>query len=280
MSSHSIRTLESEGEVERWLNFVAQCFAFKGVPRQHFATHFWGDPWRDARLIIVAEGNLPPEPDILSTLRVFRRQIYCVDGSTQSVGGIGEVCTRPDWQRRGLCRELLGAAVDLMQSNSMVCACLHTSSMAEVYRRCGFVSVSEFRVSIRLHLRACPAGGGGGGGGGGVGPWHRSGSGNPWVRAQRVHAKLDAALSPSQLQQLSEQHASFHKGRFCGALARDNLGYHGPAHARTRARAHTHTHTHTHTQILVDLHWLTHGRRRAFWWLFAPGRGYGPRSCR
>jgi len=86
-----VRALGGEEEVDAWLDFVAACFAFKGVPRRHFATHFWSDPWRCARMIVVAETT--PAPELLATLRIFDRRLYLKDGRIERVGGIGEVGT-------------------------------------------------------------------------------------------------------------------------------------------------------------------------------------------
>jgi GNAT superfamily N-acetyltransferase len=112
-----VRTLKDDAEVEGWLDFVVSCFAFKGVERSHFATHFHSDPWRDAALVVVAEttsaANEPPQ--FVATLRIFDRRLYAKDGSMIRVGGIGEVCTREDWRRKGLCRELLNHASQLMR---------------------------------------------------------------------------------------------------------------------------------------------------------------------
>ena len=148
---HQVRTLKDQ-EVEQWLDFVAACFAFKGVDRSHFSTHYFADPWRNAQLVVVAEEDKedmhsgatdPPDPSAyVATLRVFDRKIYLKDGSIMRVGGIGEVCTREDWQRKGLCRELLEYARGLMRANSMAATCLHTSSMGAVYRKVGHLAAS------------------------------------------------------------------------------------------------------------------------------------------
>jgi hypothetical protein len=70
---YHVRALRGDAEVERWLDFVASCFAFKGVPRAHFATHFYADPWRDARGVLVAETR---NGELVATLRIFDRRIY------------------------------------------------------------------------------------------------------------------------------------------------------------------------------------------------------------
>ena len=72
-----VRALASDAEVPRWLDFVAGCFAFKGVPRSHFATHFYADPWRDARTVLVAETRDGAE--LVAALRVFDRRVYGAD---------------------------------------------------------------------------------------------------------------------------------------------------------------------------------------------------------
>lgn len=85
-----VRPLSGEGEVEQWLDFVSNCFAFKGVQRRHFASHFWSDPWRDARKILVAETSSDAAEQV-ATLRIFDRRLYLKEGVIQRVGGIGEV---------------------------------------------------------------------------------------------------------------------------------------------------------------------------------------------
>jgi len=207
--------------------FVAQCFAFKGVERAHFATHFWSDPWRDAGMVLVAEttGEIA---ETVATLRIFDRRLYLKDGSILRVGGIGEVCTRDDWQRKGICGTLLLHASDVMKQHGMVASCLHTSSMATVYSRCGYQSIPQLRVLVCIRLRhlsthlstnlstQVTANGT-------SSPWLRSNGdgGGMWVRVLRVGA-LGVELP---LHQLIAHHAAFHKGRFCGAVVRDSLEY-------------------------------------------------------
>ena len=215
---YKVRVLTDESEVEGWLDFVAQCFAFKGVLREHFAAHFWCDPWRDAKLVVVAETCETDKPaELVSTLRIFQRQIYLFDGSVLRVGGIGEVCTREDWQRRGLCRELLSYAQDVMRTKGMACACLHTSSMGQVYQRCGFVSMPEFRVVVKIHLRRAKTLGAKI-----EGHWLQKNDGDLWVRPRRAALPLGTDLP---LLELMAQHTAFHQGRFCGAMARSEAEY-------------------------------------------------------
>jgi predicted N-acetyltransferase YhbS len=202
---YHVRALRGDAEVDRWLDFVASCFAFKGVSRAHFATHFYADPWRDARAVLVAETL---DGELVATLRIFDRRIYAMDGRVVRAGGIGEVCTREDWQRQGLCRELLRHARGIMRDHGMSLSCLHTSTMAAVYRRCGFQAIPEYRVLVRVSLRRQPSR-----------DWLRRGDDKRWMRVQRVDLPLGGSCPT--VKGLMAQHAQYHRGRFCGAVVRD-----------------------------------------------------------
>ena len=83
--------------------------------------------------------------EIVASVRIFRRTLSlgtCGDncGGDSSVieaGGIGEVCTSPNHQRRGLSKILLKDALSIMQS-TMTCSFLHASpDFRTVYSKVG-----------------------------------------------------------------------------------------------------------------------------------------------
>jgi len=97
------RLLEWPAERERWLDLVELAFAAKGTPRAYFARHLDLSRDADAPLILVAF----IDSVFVSTLRVFRLQ-QRFDGKQYEVGGIGEVCTHPEF--RAARATLLGSA--------------------------------------------------------------------------------------------------------------------------------------------------------------------------
>ncbi|MDE0682003.1 MAG: GNAT family N-acetyltransferase, partial [Candidatus Poribacteria bacterium] len=84
--------------------------------------HWHNDPWRDPAGIRIAVDN----GTIVSTVRVFTRKMF-LHGEPVSVGGIGEVSTRPEYQRRGLATQLLKDSIRFMESRGIVMSSLHGS---------------------------------------------------------------------------------------------------------------------------------------------------------
>ena len=106
-------------ELEAWLDHVTTVFT---GGRQYFSNHWHNDPWRDPEGIRVAVDN----GTIVSTVRVFVRKMF-LHGEPITVGGIGEVSTRPEYRRRGLATQLLKDSIEFMESRDIAVSSLHGS---------------------------------------------------------------------------------------------------------------------------------------------------------
>ena len=106
-------------ELEKWLDHVTHVFS---GGRQYFSNHWHNDPWRDPEGIRIAVDN----GTIVSTVRVFIRKMF-LHGEPVTVGGIGEVSTRPEYRRRGLATQLLKDSIRFMESGDIVMSSLHGS---------------------------------------------------------------------------------------------------------------------------------------------------------
>lgn len=106
-------------ELEKWLDHVSHVFT---GGRQYFSNHWHNDPWRDPEGIRIAVDN----GTIVSTVRVFIRKMF-LHGEPVTVGGIGEVSTRPEYRRRGLATQLLKDSIRFMESRDIVMSSLHGS---------------------------------------------------------------------------------------------------------------------------------------------------------
>ena len=106
-------------ELEVWLDHVTSVFT---GGRQYFSNHWHNDPWRDAEGIRIAVDN----GTIVSTVRVFIRKIF-LHGEPITVGGIGEVSTRPEYRRRGIATQLLKDSIRFMESRDIVVSVLFGS---------------------------------------------------------------------------------------------------------------------------------------------------------
>ncbi len=112
------RALQPE-ELETWLDHVTSVFT---GGRKYFSNHWHNDPWRDAEGIRIALDK----GAIVSTVRVFIRKMF-LHGEPITVGGIGEVSTRPEYRRRGLATQLLKDSIRFMESRDIVMSSLHGS---------------------------------------------------------------------------------------------------------------------------------------------------------
>lgn len=168
--------LRHNDDIQRWTQFCATVFAYKPSPPppEYFARHFYNDPRCDASLVRVLV-HCPDAGDeaqkmngeIISSVRIFRRTLTTGSsggGATIEAGGIGEVCTSPDHQRRGLSKILLKNAIDIMYTScdggadttgGMSCSLLHANAeFRPVYNKVGgYKSVSSkwSLVSIELN---------------------------------------------------------------------------------------------------------------------------------
>ncbi len=112
------RALQPE-ELETWLDHVTSVFT---GGRKYFSNHWHNDPWRDPEGIRIALDN----GTIVSTVRVFIRKMF-LHGEPITVGGIGEVSTRPEYRRRGIATQLLKDSIKFMESRDIVMSSLHGS---------------------------------------------------------------------------------------------------------------------------------------------------------
>jgi len=127
------RALHPE-ELEAWLDHVTSVFT---GGRQYFSNHWYNDPWRDAEGIRVALDK----GTIVSTVRVFIRKIF-LHGEPITVGGIGEVSTRPEYQRRGIATHLLKDSIQFMEDRDIAVSLLFGSQ--KIYSIEGWEKVSRY----------------------------------------------------------------------------------------------------------------------------------------
>lgn len=141
-----VRGLKFE-EMDAWFDHCMYAFnegEYNYEYRQEFANHWRNDPWRDLDGILVAvEDN-----EILSTVRVFQRNVYLL-GEEISLGGIGEVCTKPAHRGKGLSTILLGSAIELMEKRNIRISLLLTG-IYSFYARLGWIKSIMFRKSVGI----------------------------------------------------------------------------------------------------------------------------------
>ncbi len=121
-------------ELEAWFDHVTHVFSGN---RQYFVNHWENDPWKDIEGIRVAVDA----GKIVSTLRVFIRQMF-LHGEPLPVGGIGEVSTRTEYQRRGLATQLLKDAIRFMEERDIALSSLHGSQ--RIYSVEGWEKIPRF----------------------------------------------------------------------------------------------------------------------------------------
>lgn len=162
-NSHSSGCEKNDGDIQRWTKFCASVFAYKPSPPppEYFSRHFYNDPRCDASLVRVLifcpnyAGRNANRSDvgedemmngeIVSSVRIFLRKLSTgssSSGAAIEAGGIGEVCTSPNHQRRGLSKILLKDAINIMstmnESGGMSCSLLHANpEFRPVYNKVG-----------------------------------------------------------------------------------------------------------------------------------------------
>jgi len=136
---YTLRGVADDGEIKSWTEFCASVFAYKAnpPPPSYFMRHFRNDPFARAPSlirIVVHEGA------IVASCRVLRRPISLTGGKTITAGGIGEVCTGAHHRRRGLAKELLQDAIQIMQADKeMKVSLLHAApKFFPVYEKSGY----------------------------------------------------------------------------------------------------------------------------------------------
>jgi predicted N-acetyltransferase YhbS len=131
-------------ELEAWFDHVSTVFT---ASREYFMKHWYNDPWRDLDGIRVAVD----EGRIVSTVRVFIRRLY-LHGEQVSVGGIGEVSTLPEYQRRGLATQLLRDAIRFMEEHGIVLSALQGSQ--RIYSIEGWERVPRYYARQQMRAKS------------------------------------------------------------------------------------------------------------------------------
>ena len=136
----TLRTLRME-ELDAWYALCGQLFE---VGPLYFRRHFETDPWADVGGIFVAEdaGRL------VSSVRVFTRYLM-LEGCPQLTGGIGEVCTLPEYRGQGISGRLLTMAEAYMSERGMHLRALY-GVLTSHYGRHGFAPVQTFYRRVPL----------------------------------------------------------------------------------------------------------------------------------
>ncbi len=147
----NIRRLRWPEERDAWLDFVAACFKSKGTPREYFERHLLYSADANEPLILVATDECST---FCASLRIFRLKQKICGRSYTNVGGIGEVCTHPNYRRRGIGRQLLEEAVKSMKNQEMDYSILHASKhLREFYVRAGWnIALPVRRRLLRVML--------------------------------------------------------------------------------------------------------------------------------
>ncbi len=173
-------------ELEVWLDHVTSVFT---GGRQYFSNHWHNDPWRDPEGIRIAVDN----GAIVSTVRVFIREMF-LHGEPITVGGIGEVSTRPEYRRRGIATQLLKDSIRFMESRDIVVSVLFGSQ--RIYSIEGWEKVPRYyaRQSFRAERQS---------------EWE--------VRP----ANFDDAVEVKRIADLYDGYAR----KFNGTVVRDEIGY-------------------------------------------------------
>ena len=136
MENYEINVLQqTPTSISNWLDFVALCFAKKGTPRKYFEKQLQTHHNSKEILILTTKtNNINNESDekkkktiILSTLCIFyitynNKKITC--------GGIGSVCTHPEYQRKGLAKLLLLYTKQFLKEKNISITLLHSSKPA------------------------------------------------------------------------------------------------------------------------------------------------------
>lgn len=149
---YSQRGLKQD-EIEPWAQFCASVFAYKANPPSpsYFERHFYNDPNHDASLIRV----MLYDGKVVSSCRIFQRQVSGGDGTSVLSGGIGEVCTSLEHRKRGLSKLLLQNSIRIMTSRGMKLSLLHAApAFFSVYERAGGYSCVTCQWSAVTILRS------------------------------------------------------------------------------------------------------------------------------
>jgi hypothetical protein len=139
---------EQDQELKQWAEFCASVFADKNPPppSTYFERHFTNDPLARLDWIRVVLYN----DKIVSSCRIFHRDVSLGGGTYITAGGIGEVCTSKQHRHRGLSKLLLQDSLTIMKSHGFSLSFLHAApEFFPVYERGGGYSstISEWSVA-------------------------------------------------------------------------------------------------------------------------------------
>lgn len=88
---------------------------------------------------------------IVGFVRVFLRSVT-FDGRPVALGGIGDVCTHPDWRGRGIARAALEVAMQCLRAAradvAYLCADLGNPSRLRLYGQFGFVPLGRAQTYV------------------------------------------------------------------------------------------------------------------------------------
>ncbi|WP_039766214.1 GNAT family N-acetyltransferase [Caldicellulosiruptor sp. F32] len=140
-----------ESELEKWFYHCASVFGDNqnlDYWFDYFKRHYFNDPFKDINSIFVATDG----SGIASTVRLFYRKIY-LKGEEITVGGIGEVSTKPQYRGIGLASTLLRMAIDTMREKKLSISILF-ASLHNFYGKFGYkVLPREFCLLDRNTFR-------------------------------------------------------------------------------------------------------------------------------
>lgn len=204
--TYTLRSLKSDDDISKWTEFCASIFSYKDnpPPPSYFARHFYNDPQRDIGLIrvLVCTKEDDRDEEIVSSVRIFRRTLAVPNGASVDAGGIGEVCTSPEHQRRGLSKILLTDALNIMKDETcgMSCSLLHASpTFRPVYAKAGYECVTSHWSVVSVKLDELPK--------------ESNGPYECTCNGETIEWKVRRALFPQDTSRLFELHRSYSEAR-------------------------------------------------------------------
>jgi len=146
--NYTVETLHPDN-FDEW---VQHCGSIFSVGPEYFRRHFVADPHKDYNSVFVIKSE---EGKIISTVRVFHRQVY-IGGKIYKMGGIGEVSTNVNYRRLGLSYKLLDAAENYMRKNDFALSVLGTGYFSH-YAKHGFMQVNYYTKTVTGNLTVEPS---------------------------------------------------------------------------------------------------------------------------
>jgi predicted acetyltransferase len=137
--TYPIETL-SPNDFNEW---VEHCGSVFNIGSEYFRRHFVNDPHKDYNSVFIIKSE---EGKIISTVRVFHRQVY-IGGKIYKMGGIGEVSTNENYRRLGLSYKLLAAATEYMIKNDFYLSMLGTGYFSH-YEKHGFMKAYSYGKDV------------------------------------------------------------------------------------------------------------------------------------